>query len=44
MIIFDNWRLFYGRRSYEAGIEIFRYLEGAYVDWDVVMLRFRILR
>ncbi|XP_004708458.1 gamma-butyrobetaine dioxygenase [Echinops telfairi] len=44
VITFDNWRLLHGRRSYEAGTEISRLLEGAYADWDVVMSRLRILR
>ncbi|KAM4847013.1 gamma-butyrobetaine dioxygenase [Thomomys bottae] len=44
VITFDNWRLLHGRRSYEAGTEISRHLEGAYADWDVVMSRLRILR
>nr|XP_054296313.1 gamma-butyrobetaine dioxygenase isoform X2 [Pongo pygmaeus] len=44
VITFDNWRLLHGRRSYEAGTEIARHLEGAYADWDVVMSRLRILR
>ncbi|OBS57039.1 hypothetical protein A6R68_11836, partial [Neotoma lepida] len=44
VIVFDNWRLLHGRRSYEAGTEISRHLEGAYADWDVVMSRLRILR
>ncbi|DAA21885.1 gamma-butyrobetaine dioxygenase [Bos indicus] len=44
VITFDNWRLLHGRRSYEAGTEITRHLEGAYADWDVVMSRLRILR
>uniref|UniRef100_A0A6I8PEZ6 gamma-butyrobetaine dioxygenase n=1 Tax=Ornithorhynchus anatinus TaxID=9258 RepID=A0A6I8PEZ6_ORNAN len=35
VITFDNWRLLHGRRSYEAGTEISRHLEGAYADWDV---------
>lgn len=44
VITFDNWRLLHGRRSYEAGTEITRHLEGAYADWDVVLSRLRILR
>ncbi|XP_011360879.1 gamma-butyrobetaine dioxygenase [Pteropus medius] len=44
VITFDNWRLLHGRRSYEAGTEISRHLEGAYADWDVVMSRLRILQ
>ncbi|KAM5248984.1 gamma-butyrobetaine dioxygenase [Ctenodactylus gundi] len=44
VVTFDNWRLLHGRRSYEAGTEITRHLEGAYADWDVVMSRLRILR
>ncbi|XP_068947434.1 gamma-butyrobetaine dioxygenase isoform X3 [Petaurus breviceps papuanus] len=44
VITFDNWRLLHGRRSYEAGKEISRHLEGGYADWDVVMSRLRILK
>ncbi|XP_034039570.1 gamma-butyrobetaine dioxygenase [Thalassophryne amazonica] len=40
MVTFDNWRLLHGRRSYVG----MRHLEGAYLDWDEVMSRFRLLR
>ncbi|XP_028999354.1 gamma-butyrobetaine dioxygenase [Betta splendens] len=44
LVTFDNWRLLHGRRSYVSGPERLRHLEGAYLDWDEVMSRLRILR
>ncbi|KAJ8394931.1 hypothetical protein AAFF_G00040540 [Aldrovandia affinis] len=44
MVTFDNWRLFHGRKSYIPNPENIRHLEGAYLDWDEVMSRLRILR
>ncbi|XP_053721851.1 gamma-butyrobetaine dioxygenase [Synchiropus splendidus] len=44
MVTFDNWRLLHGRRSYVSRPDGLRHLEGAYLDWDEVMSRLRILR
>ncbi|XP_041795505.1 gamma-butyrobetaine dioxygenase [Chelmon rostratus] len=44
MVTFDNWRLLHGRRSYISRPDRLRHLEGAYLDWDEVMSRLRILR
>ncbi|MBN3324995.1 BODG dioxygenase, partial [Atractosteus spatula] len=44
MVTFDNWRLLHGRRSYVSTRRNPRHLEGAYLDWDEVMSRLRILR
>ncbi|XP_047437131.1 gamma-butyrobetaine dioxygenase [Mugil cephalus] len=44
IVTFDNWRLLHGRRSYVSRPEALRHLEGAYLDWDEVMSRLRILR
>lgn len=44
MVTFDNWRLLHGRRSYVSSPDRLRHLEGAYLDWDEVMSRLRILR
>ncbi|XP_061595064.1 gamma-butyrobetaine dioxygenase [Cololabis saira] len=44
IVTFDNWRLLHGRRSYESRPDRLRHLEGAYLDWDEVMSRLRILR
>ncbi|KAF0042873.1 gamma-butyrobetaine dioxygenase isoform X2 [Scophthalmus maximus] len=44
MLTFDNWRLLHGRKSYVTGPDSSRHLEGAYLDWDEVMSRLRILR
>ncbi|KPP61627.1 gamma-butyrobetaine dioxygenase-like, partial [Scleropages formosus] len=44
MVIFDNWRLLHGRRRYSMDPEHPRHLEGAYLDWDVVMSRLRLLQ
>lgn len=43
MVIFDNWRVLHGRMSYVSKPGAFRHLEGAYLDWDEVMSRLRIL-
>lgn len=44
MLTFDNWRLLHGRRDYRSRADRARHLEGAYLDWDEVMSRLRILR
>lgn len=44
MVMFDNSRLLHGRRSYVSGPGGLRHLEGAYLDWDEVMSRLRVLR
>ncbi|XP_026175390.1 gamma-butyrobetaine dioxygenase [Mastacembelus armatus] len=44
VVTFDNWRLLHGRRSYISRPDKPRHLEGAYLDWDEVMSRLRILR
>ncbi|XP_023248919.1 gamma-butyrobetaine dioxygenase [Seriola lalandi dorsalis] len=44
LVTFDNWRLLHGRRSYISRPDRLRHLEGAYLDWDEVMSRLRILR
>ncbi|XP_028812065.1 gamma-butyrobetaine dioxygenase [Denticeps clupeoides] len=44
LVTFDNWRLLHGRRSYVSHEDRLRHLEGAYLDWDEVMSRLRILR
>ncbi|KAI3376911.1 hypothetical protein L3Q82_000160 [Scortum barcoo] len=44
IVTFDNWRLLHGRSSYISRPDMLRHLEGAYLDWDEVMSRLRILR
>ncbi|KAM4602652.1 gamma-butyrobetaine dioxygenase isoform 1-T2 [Polymixia lowei] len=44
LMTFDNWRLLHGRKSYISSSDKLRHLEGAYLDWDEVMSRLRILR
>ncbi|XP_028650051.1 gamma-butyrobetaine dioxygenase [Erpetoichthys calabaricus] len=44
IVTFDNWRLLHGRRNYLSDPDSPRHLEGAYLDWDEVMSRLRILR
>lgn len=44
VLTFDNWRLLHSRRSYRSRPDQPRHLEGAYLDWDEVMSRLRILR
>lgn len=44
LVTFDNWRLLHGRGSYISSPDSSRHLEGAYLDWDEVMSRLRILR
>ncbi|XP_076854188.1 gamma-butyrobetaine dioxygenase isoform X2 [Brachyhypopomus gauderio] len=43
LVTFDNWRLLHGRKSYVSDPERPRHLEGAYLDWDEVMSRLRLL-
>lgn len=43
VVIFDNWRVLHGRQRYVSKPGAFRHLEGAYLDWDEVMSRLRIL-
>ncbi|KAM9545930.1 gamma-butyrobetaine dioxygenase-like [Salvelinus alpinus] len=43
LVTFDNWRLLHGRKSYVSHPDRVRHLEGAYLDWDEVMSRLRIL-
>lgn len=43
MVIFDNWRVLHGRQRYVSKPGALRHLEGAYLDWDEVMSRLRIL-
>lgn len=44
IVTFDNWRLLHGRASFISDPQKLRHLEGAYLDWDEVMSRLRILR
>lgn len=44
IVTFDNSRLLHGRRSYTSSGDRPRVLEGAYLDWDEVMSRLRLLR
>ncbi|XP_058638746.1 gamma-butyrobetaine dioxygenase isoform X2 [Onychostoma macrolepis] len=44
LVTFDNWRLLHGRKSYLSRGQNSRHLEGAYLDWDEVMSRLRILQ
>uniref|UniRef100_A0A1A8HL16 gamma-butyrobetaine dioxygenase n=1 Tax=Nothobranchius korthausae TaxID=1143690 RepID=A0A1A8HL16_9TELE len=44
IVTFDNWRLLHGRRRYVSRPDRLRHLEGAYLDWDEVMSRLRVLR
>ncbi|XP_027871585.1 gamma-butyrobetaine dioxygenase [Xiphophorus couchianus] len=44
IVTFDNWRLLHGRKSYISRPDRLRHLEGAYLDWDEVMSRLRIVR
>ncbi|KAM3877107.1 gamma-butyrobetaine dioxygenase [Diretmus argenteus] len=44
LVTFDNWRVLHGRRSYISNPDKLRNLEGAYLDWDEVMSRLRVLR
>lgn len=43
VVIFDNWRVLHGRQRYVSKPGALRHLEGAYLDWDEVMSRLRIL-
>ncbi|XP_068429092.1 gamma-butyrobetaine dioxygenase [Clinocottus analis] len=44
VLTFDNWRLLHTRRPFRSRPDSPRHLEGAYMDWDEVMSRLRILR
>lgn len=44
LVTFDNGRLLHGRKSYLSRGHNSRHLEGAYLDWDEVMSRLRVLR
>ncbi|KAM6980453.1 gamma-butyrobetaine dioxygenase [Aplochiton taeniatus] len=44
LVTFDNARILHGRKSYTRHPDLMRHLEGAYLDWDEVMSRLRILR
>ncbi|XP_051945088.1 gamma-butyrobetaine dioxygenase-like [Xyrauchen texanus] len=44
LVTFDNWRLLHGRKSYLSQGQSTRHLEGAYLDWDEVMSRLRVLQ
>ncbi|XP_017269786.1 gamma-butyrobetaine dioxygenase [Kryptolebias marmoratus] len=44
IVTFDNWRLLHGRKNFVSRSDRLRLLEGAYLDWDEVMSRLRILR
>ncbi|XP_068167345.1 gamma-butyrobetaine dioxygenase-like [Antennarius striatus] len=44
IVTFDNWRLMHGRKNYINKPDMIRHLEGAYLDWDEVISRLRILR
>ncbi|KAG2462666.1 BODG dioxygenase, partial [Polypterus senegalus] len=44
IVTFDNWRLLHGRCNYVSDPDSPRHFEGAYLDWDEVMSRLRILR
>ncbi|XP_073693157.1 gamma-butyrobetaine dioxygenase [Garra rufa] len=44
LVTFDNWRLLHGRKSYQSRGQNLRHLEGAYLDWDEVMSRLRVLQ
>ncbi|KAM9494945.1 gamma-butyrobetaine dioxygenase isoform 1-T2 [Clarias gariepinus] len=44
LITFDNSRLLHGRRKYQSRGRTLRHLEGAYLDWDEVMSRLRVLK
>lgn len=44
MATFDNTRVLHGRKNYVSKPDVFRLLEGAYLDWAEVMSRLRILQ
>jgi alpha-ketoglutarate-dependent taurine dioxygenase len=42
--VFDNIRILHGRNEYQTGATGERFLEGAYMDWDTVKSRVRVLK
>ncbi|XP_076011926.1 gamma-butyrobetaine dioxygenase [Genypterus blacodes] len=44
LVTFDNTRILHGRKSFISFPDRPRLLEGAYMDWDVVLSRLRVLR
>ncbi|XP_004520447.1 gamma-butyrobetaine dioxygenase [Ceratitis capitata] len=44
VFIFNNLRMLHGRTAYEDSPENKRHLIGAYVDWDIIYSKIRILR
>ncbi|XP_064619881.1 gamma-butyrobetaine dioxygenase-like [Lineus longissimus] len=44
IVVFDNIRILHGRNEYQIGKSGERFLEGAYIDWDTVKSRIRVLR
>lgn len=44
MVTFDNLRVLHGRTAFGEKIEGERHVQGAYLDWDEVRSRIRVLR
>ena len=43
IIVFNNIRVLHGRTGYKITAEGNRYIEGNYIDWDMVYSRLRVL-
>jgi len=44
ILCFDNLRLVHGRRKYEDSTSNHRHIVGAYLDWDEIFSRWRVLK
>lgn len=44
VLTFNNIRLLHGRTGYDDSEESPRYIVGAYLDWDIIYSRLRVLK
>ena len=44
VLTFNNTRLLHGRTGYDDTDENVRYIVGAYIDWDIIYSRLRVLK
>lgn len=44
VFVFNNRRMLHGRTAYEDSAENKRHLIGAYVDWDIIYSKMRVLQ
>lgn len=44
VLVFDNLRMLHGRSGYDDTDRNVRHIVGAFLDWDIVYSRWRVLR